>query len=164
KTYDYVMQIFPSLPYPRADQLADSVRVLGATNEKVKSYEVSRMLDESFVKNAADRGLDKSRRAVCESRDGDALLDYARFVAGQPEIRRTAAGFIGFGRTRPGDRVLLAADTHFDPPAIDSTAAALRQKGARVDTIVVDAAPDREFDDLDELRAAIRRRPYRDEP
>jgi len=59
KTYDYVMQIFPSLPYPRADQLADSVRVLGATNEKVKSYEVSRMLDESFVKNAADRGLDK---------------------------------------------------------------------------------------------------------
>ena len=101
---------------------------------------------------------------MCESRDGDALLDYARFVAGQPEIRRTAAGFIGFGRTRPGDRVLLAADTHFDPRVIDATAAALREKGARVDTIVVDAGPDREFDDLDELRAAIRRRPYRDEP
>ncbi len=60
KTYDYAMEIFPSLPYARAEQMADSVRVLGANNEKVKSYDLSKMLDESFVKSAAERGLDKS--------------------------------------------------------------------------------------------------------
>src|SRR5260370_23063140 len=99
---------------------------------------------------------------MCEAREDEGgLLAYARFIAGEPEIRRTAAGFIGYGSTRPGDRVLLAADTHFDTRVIDATAAALREKGARVDVIVVDAGPDRDFDDVDELRAAIRRRPWR---
>jgi len=102
---------------------------------------------------------------MCDARHGgDGLLAYARFIAGEPEIRRTAAGFIGYGSTRPGDRVLLAADTHFDVRVIDATAVALRERGARVDVIVVDAGPDREFDDVDELRAAIRRRPWREEP
>src|SRR5207245_5419348 len=67
-------------------------------------------------------------------------------------------------RTRPAAHELPAADTHIAPRVTDSTAAARREKGARFDTIVVDAGPDREFDDLDELRAAIRRRPHRDEP
>ncbi len=57
KTYDYAMQLFPSLPYARAEHLADSVAVLGAKNPKVKAYDLSKMLDESFVKSAGDRGL-----------------------------------------------------------------------------------------------------------
>jgi len=101
---------------------------------------------------------------MCESGDDGRLLNTARFIAGEPEIRRTAAGFIGYGSTRPGDRVLLAADTHFDTDVIESMAVALRERGARVDVIVVDAGPDRDFDDVDELRAAIRRRPWREEP
>jgi hypothetical protein len=102
---------------------------------------------------------------VCDARGGgDGLLPYARYVVGEPEIRRTAAGFIGYGRTRPGDQVLLAADTHFDAGVIDATVRAFRERGARVDVIVTDAGPDREFDELDELRAAIRRRPWREEP
>lgn len=60
RTYDYAMNLFPSLPYPKADHLADSVTVLGATIEKIRTYDISKMLDESFVKSAADRGLDKS--------------------------------------------------------------------------------------------------------
>jgi ABC-type nitrate/sulfonate/bicarbonate transport system substrate-binding protein len=59
KTYDYAMELFPNLPYARADQMADSVRVLGANNDKVKNYDLGKMLDESFVKSAANRGLDK---------------------------------------------------------------------------------------------------------
>lgn len=94
----------------------------------------------------------------------ESLLAYARFVADEPEIRRTAAGFIGYGATRPGDRVLLAADTHFDPLVVEAMTRALREKGARVDVISVQAEPDREFEDADELRAAIRRRPWRAEP
>ncbi|HVR89086.1 MAG TPA: hypothetical protein VHG53_06030 [Candidatus Limnocylindria bacterium] len=94
----------------------------------------------------------------------DDLLAYARFVADEPEIRRTAAGFIGYGATKPGDRVLLAADTHFDGLVVDAMARALRDKGAKVDVIVAQAEPDREFEDADELRAAIRRRPWSEEP
>lgn len=96
--------------------------------------------------------------------DSGELLAYARYIAREPEIRRTAAGFIGYGETRPGDRVLLAADTHFDPRVVEAMAVALREIGAKVDVVMVDAGPDREFDDLDELRAAIRRRPWKDEP
>ena len=59
RTYDYAMGLFPDLPYARADALADSVRVLGAKNDKIKAYDLSKMLDESFVKSAADRGLNK---------------------------------------------------------------------------------------------------------
>ena len=35
------------------------------------------------------------------------LLEIARHVATQPEVRRTAAGFVGYGATKPGDRVLI---------------------------------------------------------
>ena len=94
----------------------------------------------------------------------DTLLAHARFVADEPEIRRTAAGFIGYGATKPGDRVLLAADTHFDPLVVEAMTRALREKGAAVDVIVVQAEPDREFEAADELRAAIRRRPWREQP
>ncbi len=59
KTYDYAMGLFPSLPYAKPDQLADSVKVLAAQNPKVAQYDLSKMLDESFVKSAAERGLDK---------------------------------------------------------------------------------------------------------
>ena len=100
---------------------------------------------------------------MCDTHD-DPILPYARFVAGEPEIRRTAAGFIGYGTTRPGDKVLVAADTHFERRVTDAITQALREKGAKVDVIEVDAGPDREFDDLDEIRAAIRRVPWRTHP
>ncbi len=59
RTFDYAMTLFPDLPYAKAEHLADSVRVLGAKNDKITSYDLTRMLDESFVKSAADRGLQK---------------------------------------------------------------------------------------------------------
>ncbi len=59
RTYDYAMGLFSELPYAKAEHLADSVRVLGAKNDKIKQYDLSKMLDESFVKSAGDRGLQK---------------------------------------------------------------------------------------------------------
>ncbi len=57
-TYDYaVKNLFPSLPSVTKEQLADSVDVLSAKNPKVRDYDVTKMLDNSFVKCAADRGL-----------------------------------------------------------------------------------------------------------
>src|SRR3970040_14221 len=61
------------------------------------------------------------------------LLPIARFVAGEPEVRRTGAGFIGYGATKPGDKVLLAADTHYDWRVVEATARAVRERGAKGD-------------------------------
>jgi hypothetical protein len=94
----------------------------------------------------------------------DGFLEVARRVALEPEVRRTAAGFVGYGSTRRGDRVLLAVDTEHHPLITESIARALREKGASVDVIRVDAGPDREFDELDEVRVTMRREPWAANP
>ncbi|MEZ0240811.1 MAG: hypothetical protein ACAH65_08450, partial [Chloroflexota bacterium] len=92
------------------------------------------------------------------------LLDVARHVARSDEVRRTAAGFIGYGATKPGDRVLIGVDTQTDPAITDAIAAALREMGATVDVVIAEAEPDRPFDDLDEIRVAMRRQPWVENP
>lgn len=94
----------------------------------------------------------------------DDLLDVARAIAGEPEVRRTAAGFIGYGATRPGDRVLIGVDTQTDPRLTHAVATALRERGASVDVVIAETEPDRAFDDLDEIRVAIRREPFTARP
>jgi hypothetical protein len=92
------------------------------------------------------------------------ILEVARGIVRQDEVRRTAAGFIGYGATRPGDRVLIGVDTQTDPDLTHAVATALREMGARVDVVVAQVEEDREFDDLDEIRVAMRRRPWVEEP
>jgi hypothetical protein len=92
------------------------------------------------------------------------LLEVARHVARSDEVRRTAAGFIGYGATEPGQRVLIGVDSQTDPAITDAIAAALREMGASVDVVVAQTEPDREFDDLDEIRVAIRRQPWVENP
>jgi NitT/TauT family transport system substrate-binding protein len=60
RTWEYATtQLFPALPYAKLDQFNDITPELAKRNDKAKTYDVSKMLDESFVKSAADRGLDK---------------------------------------------------------------------------------------------------------
>jgi len=92
------------------------------------------------------------------------LLEVARHVARSEEVRRTAAGFIGYGATKPGDRVLIGVDTQTDPAITGAVATALRELGARVDVVVAETDADREFDDQDEIRVAIRRQPWVENP
>ena len=94
----------------------------------------------------------------------DDLMPYARAICGQAEVRRTAPGFIGYGATKPGDRALVAVDTHYDARVVDAVARGLREKGAKVDVLWVQAEPDREFNDTDEVRVIMRRRPWSEEP
>ena len=88
------------------------------------------------------------------------LLDVARHVARQPEVRRTAAGFIGYGSTQPGERVLIGVDSQTDPDITHAVAHALREMGASVDIVVAQVEDDRDFGDLDEIRVAMRREPW----
>ncbi len=58
--YDFFMnQVTPSLPYPRALQFGDSQRYLGQQNQRVRDFPIAKLIDDSFMKSAADRGLDK---------------------------------------------------------------------------------------------------------
>lgn len=92
------------------------------------------------------------------------LLEVARGIVRQDEVRRTAAGFIGYGATKPGERVLIGVDSQTDPDLTHAVARALREMGARVDIVVAQVEDDREFGDLDEIRVAMRRRPWVEEP
>lgn len=58
-TYAMSTKTYPALPYPKAELFADSIAELSPKNPKVKGFDVSKILDDSFVKSAADRGLDK---------------------------------------------------------------------------------------------------------
>ena len=73
-------------------------------------------------------------------------------------------GFIGYSGAGKGDKVLIAVDSHYDSRIADSIAAALKEKGAKVDILVVDVGPDRTFDERDEIRVVIRRGPSRMDP
>ena len=55
----FMKEVIPSLPYPKAEQFADAKAVLGAKSEKVRNYDLTGLLDPSFVQRAADRNLNK---------------------------------------------------------------------------------------------------------
>lgn len=93
------------------------------------------------------------RRGVLDLSDP---VDVARFVADQEEFRATADGFQGFGATKPGDRVLLVTDTHYDPRVTQVLSLVLRERGAFVAELVLEAGADREFTEVDEFPAMMR--------
>ena len=55
----YGSEALAALPYPKPELFAAAQETLGASNQAVKSLDVKTMLDDSFVKSAADRALDK---------------------------------------------------------------------------------------------------------
>jgi NitT/TauT family transport system substrate-binding protein len=60
--YDfYAGEVIQPLPFPRPEQFKDSVEALSATNPKIRDVDLGKLLDTSFVQDAGDRGLGKSR-------------------------------------------------------------------------------------------------------
>jgi len=55
----YGSEALAALPYPKPELFAAAQETLGASNPAVKTLDVKTILDDSFVKSAADRGLDK---------------------------------------------------------------------------------------------------------
>ena len=60
-SYEYGTRtdLTPALPYPRPEQFADTVALLGPKNDKLAKIDVPSILDPSFVKSAEERGLAK---------------------------------------------------------------------------------------------------------
>src|ERR1700754_3503131 len=85
------------------------------------------------------------------------LHDVARHVVRDPEVRRSAAGFIGYGSTQPGDRVLISVPRIVDGNVVEAIVGALHDMGASVDVLVTDDEPHRKFEPLDEITMLMRR-------
>jgi len=59
-TYDYyVNEVFPKLPEPDPALFADAMDLLSKTNDKAKGFDLSKLIDPSFVNDAKARGLGK---------------------------------------------------------------------------------------------------------
>ncbi|HLY67222.1 MAG TPA: hypothetical protein VKU60_16920, partial [Chloroflexota bacterium] len=59
-TYDYfATEVWPDYPHVTADQLADGKAELSKKNDKLKNFDVSKMIDDSFVQDAEKRGVAK---------------------------------------------------------------------------------------------------------
>jgi ABC-type nitrate/sulfonate/bicarbonate transport system substrate-binding protein len=58
--YDYfVGTVFPPLPYAQPEQFVNVLAAINTQSGKLQGYDVSKVLDNSLVKSAGDRGLDK---------------------------------------------------------------------------------------------------------
>lgn len=59
-TYDFYAQLVTATqPFAKPEMFADAQATLGPTIAAVKTYDISKMLDSTFVQSALDRGLDK---------------------------------------------------------------------------------------------------------
>ena len=60
QAYDFFLnEVFPAIPYPRPEMFAEGQAELGKRNTKVLALDVKTILDDSYMKSAADRGVDK---------------------------------------------------------------------------------------------------------
>ncbi|HLQ62837.1 MAG TPA: ABC transporter substrate-binding protein [Candidatus Acidoferrales bacterium] len=57
--YDLYSGIVQSLPYSKPEQLAAAQAQLGKNNDKVKNFDLTKLIDSSFIQDAAKRGLGK---------------------------------------------------------------------------------------------------------
>jgi hypothetical protein len=50
-------EVVATLPFPRPEQFADAIAQLSVSNPRIRDVDLGRLLDPSFVQDAADRGL-----------------------------------------------------------------------------------------------------------
>jgi ABC-type nitrate/sulfonate/bicarbonate transport system substrate-binding protein len=62
-SYDFALEILPPLPYPRPEQYKEALPVLSKVNPKLKDFDVTKIIDDSLVASAAQRGLDKASKS-----------------------------------------------------------------------------------------------------
>ena len=121
--------------------------------------------DEVGISAAPADGSQGTNIPGLQTLDLAKLMPHAHALAGWRENRESHVGFVGYGNTTAGNKVLLAVDREYDPAVPQAVAQALREKGAHVDLLFIDMGePDREFDFLDEVRVIMRREPWEKNP
>lgn len=121
--------------------------------------------DEVGISAAPAAGSQGTDNPGLQTLDLSKLMPHAHALAGWRENRESHVGFVGYGNTTAGNKVLLAVDREYDPAVPQAVAQALREKGAHVDLLFIDMGePDREFDFLDEVRVIMRREPWEKNP
>jgi len=53
--YDYFTRATPSIPYPKVEQFADIIAEMSKNNEAMKNFDVTKIFDDSFLRDAARR-------------------------------------------------------------------------------------------------------------
>jgi NitT/TauT family transport system substrate-binding protein len=53
----FTREVTPAIPMARPEQFADAVAILGDKNDKIKTVDLGRIVDPSFVQSAVDRGV-----------------------------------------------------------------------------------------------------------
>ena len=121
--------------------------------------------DEIGINAPSSSGSGSEAGGRVKPADLSELLPIARGLSGWAEKRNCHVGFVGYGSTVGGNKVLIAVDREYDPEVPLAVAQALREKGAHVDILTLDMGnPDREFDHLDEVRVIMRREPWENNP
>ena len=57
--YEYFSRIFLSEPLPKPELFKDMVDSLAESNEKVRGFDISKLIDSSYVESSLSRGLNK---------------------------------------------------------------------------------------------------------
>src|SRR5690349_8433936 len=74
----------------------------------------------------------KLRNRGLRTADIAALMPFARQLVDSRENRDSHIGFVGYDKTKAGNRILIAIDREYDLDVPHAVAAALREKGARM--------------------------------
>jgi len=92
-------------------------------------------------------------------------MPIARKLASSRENRDSHIGFVGYDKTKAGNKILIAIDREYDLEVAHAIAAALRENGAHIDLLVADMGnPDRVYDYTDEIDVIMRREPWENNP
>src|SRR5262245_65689857 len=76
---------------------------------------------------------ERLKRAGLGSADLSDLMPFARQLANARENRDSHIGFVGYNKTAPGNKILIAVDREYDQTVPNGVAAALRGQVAHVD-------------------------------
>ena len=116
------------------------------------------------ISDSVPRELQLRNRGL-RTADISPLMPFARQLANSRENRDSHIGFVGYDKTKAGNKILIAIDREYDLDVPHAVAAALREKGAHVDLLVADMGePDRVFDYTDEVDVIMRREPWDNKP
>src|SRR5436309_15453892 len=94
--------------------------------------------DEVGISTAPGGGSAGTSGPGPQTLDLSKLMLYAHALAGWRENRESHVGFVGYGNTTAGNKVLIAVEREYDPAVPQAVAQALREKGAHVDLLCID--------------------------